>query len=66
MSAYSTVWNQQLKSGKKEKVKSKRTDKLRSIGEPSGESVDDGVSPEVLSKLLTEELIYSYSKNRVR
>jgi len=66
MSAYSTVWNQQLKSGKKEKVKSKRTDKLRSTGEPSGESVDDGVSPEVLSKLLTEELIYSYSKNRVR
>jgi len=31
---------QQLKSGEKEKLKSKKTDMLRSIGKQSGESVE--------------------------
>jgi len=34
-----TARNQQLKSGKTEKLKSKQTDMLRSIGKQSGESV---------------------------
>jgi len=36
----STAWNQRLKSGKKEDLKSRKTDMLRNIGKESEESVE--------------------------